>query len=161
MEPSNTKDSNGRDRRMNMCMTRYAACVFGIAPSNQRSGYESLFCLGDAIKSNGFSLALDSIGLSLKLRGFTKVYENMAGYQIARKAGNALGYSGIVATQQGSKAVKQAKGAFAMGAYALGLQDTSAKGRISSLATIAGFIPGLGTYAAGVSIGVDLSNIKG
>jgi hypothetical protein len=69
MEPSNTKDSNGRDRRMNMCMTRYAACVFGIAPSNQRSGYESLFCLGDAIKSNGFSLALDSIGLIPEAEG--------------------------------------------------------------------------------------------
>jgi hypothetical protein len=35
-----------------------------IAPSNgPRSGYESLFCLGDALKSNGLSLALDAVGL--------------------------------------------------------------------------------------------------
>ena len=89
------------------------------------------------------------------------MYENMTGYQIARSAGNALGYRGIVATQQGAKAVSQFKGAFAMGSYALGLQDTSTRGRIGTLTTIAGFIPGLSTYAAAVSIGyVDLPNIN-
>jgi hypothetical protein len=34
-----------------------------LAPNNGRSGYESLFCLGDALKSNGLSLALDAVGL--------------------------------------------------------------------------------------------------
>jgi hypothetical protein len=41
-----------------------AALAFGIAPNKgPRSGYESLFCLGDALQSNGFSLALDAVGL--------------------------------------------------------------------------------------------------
>jgi hypothetical protein len=36
----------------------------GTAPNiGPRSGYESLFCLGDALKSNGLSLALDAVGL--------------------------------------------------------------------------------------------------
>jgi RHS repeat-associated protein len=35
-----------------------------VAPNKgPRSGYESLFCLGDAIQSNGLSLALDAVGL--------------------------------------------------------------------------------------------------
>jgi hypothetical protein len=62
LEPSKTKDSNGRDRRHDMCMTRYAASAFGIAPSNQRRGNESLFCLGEAIKSNGFHWRLIQSG---------------------------------------------------------------------------------------------------
>jgi len=31
--------------------------------SGRQSGYESLFCLGDALKSNGLSLAFDAVGL--------------------------------------------------------------------------------------------------
>src|ERR1700744_743497 len=49
---------------MDICMTRFAASAFGIAPSKgPRSGYESLFCLGDALKKNGVSLALDAAGI--------------------------------------------------------------------------------------------------
>jgi RHS repeat-associated protein len=33
------------------------------ATAGNRSGFESLFCLGDALKSNGVSLALDAVGL--------------------------------------------------------------------------------------------------
>ncbi len=130
------------------------------APSYRRSGYESLFCLGDALKSNGLSLTLDAIGLIPEAKGFTKVFENTAGYQIARAVGNNAGYRGVVATQYGIKAVAQGKGGVAMINGALGLGDTSVKGRISTGVTVAGFIPGLGTYAAGVSIGADLSNIN-
>ena len=34
MEPSKTKDNNGRDRRMNMCTTGFTASAFGIAPNS-------------------------------------------------------------------------------------------------------------------------------
>jgi hypothetical protein len=127
------------------------------APSKgPRSGYESLFCLGDALKSNGLSLALDAVGLIPEAEGFTKVAENTAGYQIARTVGNNAGYRGVVATQYGMMAVRQGKGVNAING-ALGLSDTSVKGRISTGATIAGFIPFLSTYAAAVSIGADAS----
>ena len=49
-----------------MCFTmvRIRCDITSIAPNNgPRSGYESLFCLGDALKSNGLSLALDAVGL--------------------------------------------------------------------------------------------------
>jgi RHS repeat-associated protein len=126
-------------------------------PYIQQSGFESLFCLGDALKSNGLSLALDAVGLIPEGEGFTKAFENTAGYQIARTVGNKAGYRGVVATQYGMKAVSQAKGGVNAISGALGLGDTSVKGRISTGATIAGFIPGLGTGAAAVSIGVDAS----
>jgi hypothetical protein len=42
----------------------YADCWLPVVgPNNRRSGYEGLFCLGDALKSNGVSMALDAVGL--------------------------------------------------------------------------------------------------
>jgi len=39
----------------------FAVSGFGTAPNKgPRSGYESLFCLGDALKSNGVNLALEA-----------------------------------------------------------------------------------------------------
>jgi len=124
-----------------------------------RSRYESLFCLSDALKENGFQLALDAIGLIPEAEGFTKVFENTVGYQLARAVGNNAGYRGVVATQYGMKAVAQGKGGVAMINSALGLGDRSVEGRISTGATLAGFIPGLGTGAAAVSLGVDAYKI--
>ncbi len=129
------------------------------APKNGRSGFESLFCLGDALKSNGLSLALDTVGLIPEAEGFTKVFENEAGYQIARAVGNSAGYRGVVATQYGMMAVRQGKDGVNAINGALGLGDTSVRGWISTGATIAGFIPFLSTGAAAVSIGVDASKI--
>lgn len=37
------------------------------APNNNRSGYESLFCLGDALKSSGAKLGLDAAGIGVAL----------------------------------------------------------------------------------------------
>ena len=146
---------------LHTCTTGLAARPFVVAPSNgQRSGYESLFCLGDAIKSNALSVALDAVGLIPEAEGFTKVFENTAGYQLARTVGNSAGYRGVVATQYGMMAVSQGKGGVAMINGALGLGDASVEGRISTGATLAGFIPGLGTGAAAVSLGVDAYKIN-
>jgi hypothetical protein len=97
-----------------------------------------------------------AIGLIPEAEGFTKVFENTAGYQLARSVGNTAGYRGVVATQYGMKLVVQGKGAVAMVNGAFGLSDTSVGGRISTGLTIAGFVPGVGTAAATVSIGLDL-----
>lgn len=105
--------------------------------------------------SGAGSIAIDSIGLIPEAKGFTKVFENTAGYQLARAAGNSAGYRGVVATQYGMKAVAQGKGAANAIGGAFGLGDTSVEGRISTGLTVAGFIPGLGTAAAASSIGVD------
>jgi hypothetical protein len=104
-------------------------------------------------------VALDAVGLIPEAEGFTKVFENTAGYQLARAVGNNAGYRGVVATQYGMQAVAQGKGGVAMINGALGLGDTSVEGRISTGATLAGFIPGLGTGAAAVSLGVDAYKI--
>jgi hypothetical protein len=50
------------------------------------------------------------------------------------------------------RAVAQGKGAGGAIGGALGLGDTSVQRRISTGLTVAGFIPGLGTLAAGASI---------
>jgi hypothetical protein len=97
-------------------------------------------------------IGIDAIGLIPEAEGFTKVFENEAGYELARAVGNSAGYRGVVATQYGMKAVAQGKGAAAAIGGAFGLGDTSAQGRISTGLTVAGFIPGLGTLAAGASI---------
>lgn len=102
--------------------------------------------------SGAGSIAIDSIGLIPEAEGFLKVFENTAGYQLARAAGNAAGYRGVVATQYGMKAVAQGKFGGGLIAGAFGLGDTSTQGRISTGLTVAGFVPGLGTLAAGASI---------
>lgn len=50
------------------------------------------------------------------------------------------------------KVVPQSKRAVNAISGAFGLGDTSVQGRISTGLTVAGFIPGLGTLAAGASI---------
>ena len=122
-----------------------------LAPNNDAKNA----CIQNALLSGAGSIAIDSIGLIPEAEGFTKVFENTAGYHLARAAGNSAGYCGVVATQYGMKAVAQGKGGAALISGAFGLGDTSVEGRISTGLTVAGFIPGLGTAAAAASIGVD------
>jgi hypothetical protein len=150
-----TADNPGSQSTTPGLGSRNYSSVGFFAPNNGRSGYESLFCLGDALQSNALSVALDAIGLIPEAEGFTKLFENTAGYQIARAVGNSAGYRGVVATQYGMMAVAQGKGGVGIINGAFGLGDTSVEGRISTGATVAGFIPGLGTGAAAVSLGVD------
>ncbi|HEX3942411.1 MAG TPA: hypothetical protein VHX11_13075 [Acidobacteriaceae bacterium] len=112
-------------------------------------------CSAKVIGSGLLHVGIDAIGLIPEAEGFTKVFENEAGYQLARAVGNSAGYSGVVATQYGMKVVAQGKGAAAAIGGAFGLGDTSAQGRISTGLTVAGFILGVGTAAAAGSIGVD------
>ncbi len=115
-------------------------------------------CVGSALLKGALNIGIDAIGLIPEAKGFTKVFENTAGYQIARAAGNSAGYRWVVATQYGMKAVNQGKGAVAFAGGALGLGDSGAPvlERISGLAlSVAGFTP-LGQVAAAASIGVDI-----
>jgi RHS repeat-associated protein len=125
----------------------------GPEPNNTTPWYKT--CTAKALFSGAGSIAIDSIGLIPEAEGFTKVFENTAGYQLARAAGNSAGYRGVVATQYGMMAVAQGKGGAGLISGAFGLGDTSTEGRISTGLTVAGFIPGLGTAAATASIGVD------
>jgi hypothetical protein len=130
--------------------TVFAVGAFGIAPNNATPWYKT--CSANAIGSGLLHIGIDAIGLIPEAEGFTKVFENEAGYQLARAVGNSAGYRGVVATQYGMKAVAQGKGAAAAIGGAFGLGDTSVQGRLSTGLTVAGFIPGLGTLAAGASI---------
>jgi len=123
------------------------------AANNATPWYET--CTAQALFSGAGTIAIDAIGLIPEAEGFTKVFENTAGYQIARAVGNSAGYRGVVATQYGMKAVAHGKGAVAAISGAFGLGDTSVEGRISTGLTVLGFIPVLGTATAAASIGVD------
>lgn len=125
------------------------SCVF-LPANNGTPWYKT--CTAQALLSGAGSIAIDAIGLIPEAEGVTKVFENEAGYQIARGVGNLAGYRGVVATQYGMKAVTQGKGAVGAIGGAFGLGDTSVQGRLSTGLTVAGFIPGLGTLAAGASI---------
>ena len=82
----------------------------------------------------------------------------MTSYGVLPSIEMFLGYRGIVATQQGAEAVGQ------RGIHNGFVRAWTSRyeGRIGTFdETIAGFIPGLSTYAAAVSIGyVDLPNIN-
>ena len=109
-------------------------------------------CITTALGNAVLKVGIDVIGLIPEAEGFTKAFENTAGYQLARAIGNSAGYQGVVATQYGMKVVAQGKGAIAMVNGAFGLGDTSVDGLISAGLTIAGFVPGLGQGAAVFSI---------
>lgn len=138
---------------MSRCTTEFAVSAYGIAPNNTTPWYKT--CSANAIGSGLLHIGIDAIGLIPEAEGFTKAFENEAGYQLARAVGNSAGYRGVVATQYGMRAVTQFKGGAAAIGGAFGLGDTSVDGRISTGLTIAGFIPGVGTAAAAGSIGVD------
>ena len=110
-----------------------------------------------AIGKGVISAGIDAIGLIPEAEGFTKVFENTAGYQIARAVGNSAGYRGVVATQYGMKVVPHGQRAVGAISGAFGLGDTSVEGRVSTGLTVAGFIPGLGQIAAGAEIVVDFA----
>ena len=98
---------------------------------------------------------LDAVGLIPEAEGVTKVFENTAGSQIARAVGNSAGLQGVVATQYGMKVVEQGKGGAALVGGAIGLADSSAGGRVSAGLAVAGFVPGLGSGVAVVSMAFD------
>jgi len=125
------------------------------APKKPTPWYKNS-CIVRALGTGVLNISIDSIGLIPEAEGVTKVFENTVGYQIARRAGNAAGYRGIVATRYGAKAVAQGKGALGAIGGAFGLSDASPQGRISTALTVVGFVPGLGTLAAGASIVNDL-----
>ena len=75
---------------------------------------------------------------------------------VSRAVGRFAGYRGIVATQQGTKAIQAAKTGTGVANTGVNSNDTSTTGLISTGLGIAGFIPGLGQAASVFSIGVDV-----
>jgi hypothetical protein len=82
---------------------------------------------------------------------------------VSRAVGNYAGYRGIVATQQGTKAVQAVKMGAGIGSTGVGVQETSATGLVSSglgvagiVTTLAGATPVVGQAISAVSILVDV-----
>jgi len=65
----------------------------GGAPSNATPWYKT--CSAKAIGSGLLHIGIDAIGLIPEAEGFTKAFENEAGYQLARAVGNSAGYRGV------------------------------------------------------------------
>jgi hypothetical protein len=81
---------------------------------------------------------------------------------VSRAIGNYAGYRGIVATQQGTKAIQDVKFGAGIGTTGVGTEETSATGLISTglgvagiAATLASATPVVGQIIAGASIVVD------
>jgi hypothetical protein len=89
-------------------------------------------------------VAVDSIGLIPEAGG------------LARIIGHQAGYVGVVADQAGSSVVKAVGASTGTASGLAGLSDTSPEGLLSTGLTIAGFIPGVGQAASGLSIALDI-----
>ena len=116
----------------------------GGAPNNGRSGYESLFCLGDALKSNGLSLALDAVGL-IPAGGSAS-----AAFSLFHGAAGVSNGTNILAR-------------FQMGAGLIGTASSSNEGNWLGTATGVASIgaalgkaaPVYGQVLSGISLGID------
>ncbi len=118
----------------------------GFYPSGQPNiAYENKVssCFWGAAGNGALHIGIDAIGLIPEGGG------------TARVVGNVARYRGIVATQYGVKAIMQGKGAVGAISGAFGLGDTSPMGLASTGLTIAGFIPGLGSGTAVLSMALD------
>jgi len=101
-------------------------------------------CVTSALGKGALSVGVDAIGLIPEAGG------------IARMIGHQAGYVGVVADQVGFKVVDAfGKSTGTVNGLA-GLSDTSADGLISTGLTVAGFVPGLGQVAAGLSVFHDV-----
>jgi hypothetical protein len=86
-----------------------------------------------------------------------RTLRNTNGYRLANAVGKFAGVKGNrLATQYGIQVVAQGKGAIGIVQGAFGLDDTSVQGRISTLLTVAGFVPGIGELVAGASVVNDI-----
>jgi hypothetical protein len=98
-----------------------------------------------ALGAGLLSVGIDAIGLIPEAGG------------ISRLIGHGGGYRGVVADQAGYSVVKALGGSTNTVRGITGLIDTSPTGVASTVATVAGFVPGLGQIAAGASIVVDVA----
>jgi hypothetical protein len=107
-------------------------------------------CTAKAIGSGLLHIGIDAIGLIPE------------GGLVSRAVGNFVGYRGIVATQQGTKALQAVQMGTAIGSAGVFSNDTSYTGLISTglgaagiVATLASATPGVAQGIAAVSVGVD------
>ena len=108
-------------------------------------------CITGAIGSGLLHVGIDAIGLIPE------------GGLVSRAIGNFAGYRGIVATQQGTKALQASKFGAGAATTGVGAEETSATGFISTglgvagiAATLASATPVVGQIISGASIVVDI-----
>jgi hypothetical protein len=134
------------------CTTEFAACAFGNAPNKgPRSGYESLFCLGDALKKNGVSLGLDaaSFGVGL-LPGGTLASGFIKGVAVAN-----VGMIGALHSAATAPSFNAGASGFTNGLVGTGLSFTSVLYKAAGQALPAA-IPILGNISTGISTASDI-----
>jgi RHS repeat-associated protein len=119
------------------------AGAFRGSGNGQRPWYKNS-CITDALTFGAIDVAADAVGLIPGVGGAKTV---------ARRIGNRIGYKGIVADRYGKQAIKQLNDR--ANAYSL-TQGLGGRDWVSVGLDVAGFVPGLGQGAAGLSIGYDL-----
>src|SRR5579883_1100993 len=100
-------------------------------------------CIKDALGDFALHGAIDAVGLIPE------------GGLVSRAVGNYAGYRGIVATQQGTKALQAGKLGTGIATTGVNADDTSGIGVAQTVVGVAGLVPVLGQGAAAVSIVLD------
>ncbi len=120
------------------------------ANSRTKTPWYKNSCITNALGKGAFHIAIDAIGLIPE------------GGLVSRAVGNFAGYRGIVATQQGTKAIQAVKTGTGISSTGVGSNDTSGTGVIGTglgvagiVSTLAGATPVVGQVLSGVSIGLD------
>jgi hypothetical protein len=134
------------------CTTTFATGAFGIAPNKgPRSGYESLFCLGDALKSNGLSLVLDAVGLIPTGGSASAAFSLFHG-----AAGISNGTKILSRVQMGAGLIGTASAGNAVQNGGDNLDQAAlATGGLSIAAALGKAAPVYGQVLSGISLGID------
>jgi RHS repeat-associated protein len=124
----------------------------GSAPNKgPRSGYESLFCLGDALKSNGLSLVLDAVGLIPTGGSASAAFSLFHG-----AAGISNGTKILSRVQMGAGLIGTASAGNAVQNGGDNLDQAAlATGGLSIAAALGKAAPVYGQVLSGISLGID------
>lgn len=109
-------------------------------------------CVTGALSRGAAALGIDAIGFFPGGRALTAGIEGRA---LATSIGRLGGYSGIVATQQGAKAVVTGRGAVAILGSVGALGDHSGLGAVSAALGLASIIPGVNEIATPAAMFTD------
>lgn len=127
---------------VNGCQAAFFTIPVGSAAVSDKP--RNTTCTDNAVNNGILHAGIDAIGLIPE------------GGLISRAVGKFAGWRGIVATQQGTKAIRAIKTGSGISSTGMGGGDTSPEGKVSTGLGVLGFIPGVGTAASALSVGFDV-----
>jgi len=122
--------------------TNFAACGYGLAPSNGTPWYKNA-CVTGALKTGAINAGIDAIGFIPEAGG------------VARMIGHGAGYRGVVADQLGKRVIKAVGKTASTENSLIGFDSSDWTSYVSAGITIGDFIPVVNEFTTVAALAWD------